>query len=217
MKTSFPLLMVLGLLSVSLITACGGDQKSELDKLSDAAEEMADQAEKMAETAQDMTTEVTGDKEPQPAIHFKVLMTYLPTAFGDLEPGKPKGESASIGNWNYSSAEVRFRGPENSNVEVEIFDYAYISMLYASFNMMFKMNFNKESSEGFERTTEIGGYPAIEKWVEAQQNGEATVLVGERYIVTVNSHGLPEATPREVLESMNLSGLASEKADVPPA
>ncbi len=218
MKTSIPLMLVLGFLSISLLTACGGgDQKSDLEKLSDAAEEMADQAENLADQAQDMTTGMTDDREPQPAVHFKVLMNYLPDGFGDLERGEPRGEKASMGNWTYSSAEVDFTGMDNSNANVEIFDYAYISMLYASFNMIFKMGFEQESSEGYERTTEIAGSPAIEKWEEAGQHAEATVLVGERFIVTVTTRNLPHDMPRQIIETMDLSGLAKETADKPPA
>lgn len=218
MKSSIPLLLLLGLFSMALFTACGGgDQKSELEKLSDAAEEMAEKAGDMAEQAQEMATSISDDHEPQPAVHFKVLINYLPDGFGDLERGEPRGEKASMGNWAYSSAEVTFTGMDNSSVHVEIHDYAYISMLYATFNMVFKMGFEEESSEGFKRTTEIAGYPAIEEWREESQRGEATILVGERFIVTVTSRNLPHDMPRQIIETMDLSGLAKETAETPPA
>jgi len=90
-------------------------------------------------------------------------------------------------------------------------------MLYAPFRMMWKMGYDRESSKGYERTTEIAGYPAVEKWSIDSERAEATVLVDDRFIVTATSRKMPEGTPRQMLEEMGLQELAKEKADTPPA
>jgi uncharacterized protein YbjQ (UPF0145 family) len=215
MRKSFSLLLLAALVSGTFLAACGGKEsgeaeKSSLDKLAEAAEDMSKAAEEMA-------TGASEEREPQPAVSFRVLMDFLPKSFHDLQPGEPEGESASYGNWNFSTAKVKFTGLERSFVEVEVFDYAYISMLYASFRMMWKMNFNRESSKGYERTVEIAGWPAIEKWEVDAERAEATALVGDRFIVTVKSRFMPEDTPRQMLEMMDLQELASKKAATPPA
>lgn len=218
MRKSLSIVLFLALLSSLPLAGCGGggdenaaqEEKSELEKLADAADEMA-------KAAEDMASGTTEEREPVPAVSFRVLMKYLPAEFLDLQRMEPEGESASYGNWNFSQASVKFTGPENAWVELEVFDYAYISMLYAPFRMMWKMGYNRESSKGYERTTEIAGYPAVEKWSIDSERAEATVLVGDRFIVTATSRKMPEGTPRQILEEMGLQDLAEEKADTPPA
>ncbi len=218
MRKHVSIVLFLALLASISLTACGGggdegaasEEKSGLDKLADAADDMAKAAEEMAAGTSE-------EREPVAAVNFRVLMKYLPEQFLDLQRMEPEGESASYGNWNFSQAKVKFTGPENAWVELEIFDYAYISMLYAPFRMMWKMGYDRESSKGYERTTEIAGYPAVEKWSIDSERAEATVLVDDRFIVTATSRKMPEGTPRQMLEEMGLQELAKEKADTPPA
>ncbi|MCB2205493.1 hypothetical protein KQI65_12165 [bacterium] len=218
MRKSLNMILFLALLSPFFLSACGGGEEDSADKEEKSGlEQLADAADDMAKAAEDMATGNSEEHEPQPAVHFRKLIEYLPESFHDLEPGEAEGESATYGNWTFSQAKRRFTGPENSRVEVEIFDYAYISMLYAPFRMMFKMNLNRESTKGYERATEIAGFPAVEKWKIDTERAEATALVGDRFIVTVKSQKMPEDTPRQVLEMMNLQDLADERGEKPSA
>ena len=215
MRKTSSILLGCCLLTALMVTACGGgEQKSELEKIAKAAENMGKAAEEMGKTAEEMATATTGDGEPQPAVSFRVLMEYLPTEFQGLESSEPEGESMTMGNWTYSRASVRFR-EDRKQADVDIFDYAYIPMLYSSFRMMWGMNYNKESSSGFERTTEIAGFPAIEKWRASNETGEITVLVGDRFIVTAKTSRIGEDATRELLNKINLKSLANEKAENP--
>lgn len=218
MRTFQTSLLLCCLFSVVLISACGGngeDQKSELDKLADAAEEMGKAAEDAGRSAEEMVAGPDEDQEPKPAVSFRVLMDYLPQEFADLETGEPEGESMTMGKWTYSKADISFRGNDGEYADLQIFDYAYIPMLYSSFRMAWKMNYNKESSRGYERTAEIRGYPAVEKWTEKSRKAELNVLVGDRFIVTVKTRGMPESAARELLGKVDLQSLAKEEAEDP--
>ena len=120
-----------------------------------------------------------------------------------------------MGEWTFSQASADYNGECGKSASVEIFDYAYIGMMYAPIRMWLKMKINRESTEGYERTTEIAGYPAYEKFENADQHGEVTILVGDRFIVTIDSRQMPEHTPRHVAENMELQKLAKESTKVP--
>lgn len=217
MRTTHTTLLVCCMLSALLFTACGGDkeEKSDLDKFAEAAENMGKAAKEMGKSAEEMATNEAEDVEPQPAVNFRVLMGYLPTEFRGLESTEPEGETMTMGEYTYSKASVRFRGEDRMMADVDIFDYAYIPMLYSSFRMMWRMKYAKESSRGYERTTEISGFPAIEKWKESNETGEITVLVGDRFIVTVKTSWIGEDATRELLDMIDLKALAKEKAQQP--
>jgi hypothetical protein len=55
----------------------------------------------------------------------------------------------------------------------------------------------------------VEGYPALEK---SSKNGssEIVVLVGDRFIVKADAHGLGEGSARKVVEDMDLDDLASK-------
>ena len=81
-----------------------------------------------------------------------------------MKAEEPKGETTTAGNWKYSQAEVDFASEDGKrSAEVGIFDYAHIPLLYVPFNMLLNMNVSRESTEGYERSVKIEGYPGVTK------------------------------------------------------
>ncbi len=202
-------------LGVLLITGCGGkgdgaaEEKSDLQKLTEAAENMATAAEEAGKS-------MTDDRKPEPPVPFKTLLGYLPQQIGGMQQENARGETATMAEWTYSQASADYNGTEGISAKVEVFDYAYIGIMYAPIRMWLKMKINRESTEGFQRTTEVGGYPAYEEYENSNAHGKLTVLVGDRFIVTVDTYKMSESAPRDVAKSMALGKLAKEKGQ-PPA
>ena len=203
-------------LGILLLAGCGGKDGDAASEEKGALQEISEAAKNMKTMAEEMTAEGETQREPQPPVSFRVLLTYLPEQIEDLQQETPRGETSTMGEWSYSTASARYRGPENRSAKVEIFDYAYIGMLYAPVRMWLKLNINKESTEGYERTTQVAEFPAFEKWTESSQRGKVTVLVGDRFIVEVETTNLPENMPRDIAHRLRLDALAKEKGQ-PPA
>lgn len=183
-------------------SACGGDATPER---SDPFSQFTAAASKMKEAA-----EKYANREPVPPVAFRELIEFLPDRIGGLKRNDPKGETTSAGNWQYSQAEVEFRSEDGSkSAEVGIFDYAHIPFLYAPFSMFLNMNVSRESTEGYEKSEKIEGYPGFVKWNE-RGTSEAVVLVGDRFIVKADTRGLSEGSAKRILEDMDLDKLASK-------
>jgi hypothetical protein len=202
-------------LSLLLLAGCGGKDGDSASGEKSKFEELAEAAENMKIAAEEMTSQAGADREPQPPVSFRVLLTYLPSQIADLEQQAPRGETSSMGEWTFSTANADYRGQDNQSASVQIADYAYIGMMYAPVRMWLKMKINKESTEGFERTTEVEGFPAYEKFDIRNQTGEVTILVGDRFIVNITTRGMSESAPRQVAAMMNLKKLAKETAQSP--
>ena len=147
-------------------------------------------------------------RKPVPPVAFRELIEFLPGKAAAMKRQEPKGETTKVGSWQYSQAEVRFGSQDGSrSLEVGIFDYAHIPLLYLPFNALIGMNVAKESTEGYQRSTKIDGFPGFEEW---NRNGssEAVVLLGDRFIVKASARGMGEGGARKVVEAMDLSGLA---------
>ncbi len=193
-------------LAVALATslACGGDKKetSSLSQLTSGLSQMEKAVKGMSASA---------DRKPVPPVSFKVLLDYLPKSLDDMKAGEPKGETGTYGEWQYSQAEANYRGEDgNKSAKVALFDYAHIPMFYAPLQMMLNMNMNKEGTEGYERSTKIGGFPAFEKWQKNGEQSEVTILVGDRFVVSTTTRGLGEGSAKKIAESIDLKDLAGK-------
>lgn len=203
------------LLVLALITGCGkksadGQQQSQQQTESNQSSDSksSNPFEQMTKAAEEMSKAMGGDQKPVPAVSYKILMGFLPTSYNNMKVDGPEGESASYGEWNFSTAKVRFSSEDgSSSAEIDIFDYAHIGLLYAPFQMLFNMKYAKESSRGYERSTKIGGFPAFEKWENDSKDGELTLLVSDRFIVTVKTNNLAEGAAKELISKIDLSKL----------
>jgi hypothetical protein len=163
-------------------------------------------AEQMQKAAEGLTT----NRKPVPPVAFRELIDFLPQRMPGMKADEPKGETTTAGSWQYSQAEVDFRSEDGKrHADVGIFDYAHIPMLYVPFTMILKMNVARESTEGYEKSVKVEGYPAFEKW-SRNGNSEIVVLVGERFIVKSDTRGLGEGSARKIVERLDLEGLAAK-------
>ena len=162
-------------------------------------------AEQMQKAAEGLTK-----RKPVPPVAFRELIEFLPGKVGGLKRKEPKGETTSVGSWQYSQAEVDFASQDGSrSLEVGIFDYAHIPLLYVQFNAIIGMNVSKESTNGYQRSTKIADHPGFEEWNRSGKS-EAVVLLGDRFVVKASARGMGEGAARKVLEDMDLSGLAKK-------
>jgi hypothetical protein len=195
-----------------ILSGCGKKEKTPEELAKENAQNMEKTAQSMQQAGEQMQKSLYGDHKPVPPVNFKILMGYLPATISGLKAGKPEGESTSMGEWNFSIGRNRYSDEAGSQtVNVEISDFAYIGMLYAPYQFLLNMNYKHESSEGYERTTKIAGFPAMEKWSESNKEHEVTVLTGERFLVHVTCEGMPEGSAKKFAELINLSKLAGEK------
>lgn len=196
-------------LAIALATslACGGDKKdtAETNSLSQLTSGLS----QMEKAVKGMSA--SADRKPVPPVSYKILLDYLPKSLDDMKAGEPKGETGTYGEWKYSQAEANYRSEDgNKSAKVGLFDYAHIPMFYAPLQMMLNMNMNKEGTEGYERSTKIGGFPAFEKWQKNGEQSEVTILVGDRFVVSTTTRGLGEGSAKKIAESIDLKDLAGK-------
>jgi predicted small lipoprotein YifL len=206
--------VLLACLALASLTACGRKAPDPAEQLAQQADQMKKSAEEMSRQAQSLQESAQAEHEPVPPVSFKVLIGYLPESIDGLKRAQPRGETSTMGSWTHSQASTEY-GEGAKSIDVEINDFAYITMLYAPYKMMLKMNYQRETTEGYERSASFSGYPGFEEWKADEKSGNATALVGDRFIVTVRTSGLPEGAAKRAMESIDLKKLAGESASQP--
>jgi len=121
---------------------------------------------------------------------------------------EPKGETTSAMGFKISEVERSYtKGDER--LHVKIVDGAYNSFIYAGVTMA--AQFSRESTEGYEKGVTIDGNPGVEKWSKGSRRGELTVVVGKRFLVTVDASPVEADFARTVFGSIDQAKLASLK------
>jgi hypothetical protein len=65
--------------------------------------------------------------------------------------------------------------------------------------------------QGYERTADIEGYQGYESYDFGDQSGQSSIVVNQRYIVSVDGERIAEGDTRKVLKAVDLKKLASFK------
>ncbi len=218
------------MLAAALFTsACG---KSEEQK---QAEKAAEEIKKAAETigqaaaqagtaaAAQSTTEVakamqgmaaalsgTGaDGKPIEPVAFQTLQSHLPKVSG-WEMDEPEGERMNM-PVPFSQVETTYKKGE-ARIEAKIVDTGFAQLLVAPWSMMLASGYSRESSSGYEKATTVSGNPAIEKWNKSSKNGELDVLVGKRFMVTIEGHDIDDMKQlQDFASNFNFGAIAAAK------
>lgn len=148
------------------------------------AGEAAKGMEDFAKAMQGMAAAMGGANGAKPSepVSFRDLQAAFPTVSG-WTMDKPKGErmSAPVA---FSQTETRYRNGDQA-IEVKIVDSAFNQILVAPWAMFLSAGYEKETDEGYEKSTTIAGHPGFEKWNDQRKDGELNIVVAKRFLVSV--------------------------------
>ena len=201
------------LLAIALmagLAACGGKKESEKVVEGDTisknpigfAAQLAKAGSDMEKIQKDME-----EMKPVEAVSFTELMPFLPEPPAGWEGEKPRGQSNSMGEWKFSEVERDYSMGEK-HMEVKILDWAFRRELYAPFFLM--ANFSQESTDGYNKGIKIGDDPGREEYKHESKNGEMSVLVGKRFLVSVRGNGIAASELRDWWDKVDTKGLRAK-------
>jgi hypothetical protein len=144
---------------------------------------------KLAEVGQQMQAkhEEMAKRKPVDPLPFGELIVLLPKVDGWTSPDEAKGETTQMGEYKITTVSQhysRITGDKTENMSVTILDGGYVPMVYAPFLMM--SQFSREGTDGHSKGLTISGQPAFEEWKKAQESVNLSILVADRFLVTLN-------------------------------
>ena len=206
MKSTSTLFSIL--LATLLIAGCAKNEKEEqAQQDTEEAKSPVDALQALADKASKM-----GDREAVDPVDFRKLKELLPDKIAGLSRTEASGEKSGAMGFTVSSAEALYQNDNGESVKIEIIDTGGLAgvstMTLAAWSIA---EIDKETTEGYEKTTTLEGYKAFENYNNKSKSGELNVLVEERYIVDIEGNKLTMEQLKEVLKSLNLSKLAGLK------
>jgi len=168
---------------------------AEMQKAADAVEKgSAGAAEGMEAFAKAMAAAAGAaagnDGKPVDPVSFQQLETLLPEVSG-WEREKPRGERMTA-PVPFSQTETSYTNGD-AQIDLKIVDSAFNQLLVSPWAMFLTAGYEKETSEGYEKSVNLGGNPGFEKWNSDSKDGELNLVVGKRFLVTIEGNNINDA------------------------
>jgi hypothetical protein len=149
------------------------------------------------------------DGKPIEPVSFRELQTALPEVSGWTRE-EPTGERMTM-PVPFSQTEARYTMGDSS-VEVKIVDTAFNQILVAPFAMLLTTGYEKESTSGYEKATTVAGNPGFERWDKDSKDGELTVVVAKRFLVSIEGNEIGDTKVlQEFASKLDMGKLAAFK------
>ena len=175
-----------------------------------AGSSMPDYA-KMAEQNRQALTQMNQGKviEAMPAATLKEL---LPADLPGMKRTNATAERNQAMGVDMSNAEGRYEATDGqgARVSIKLTDIGNVSgPMRMGMTGWAMAQFNRETDTGYEKTTTISGYKAVEKYNTQDKRGSLRLFVAERFIVEIEGNGVTMDVLKEMLGKVDLKKLAA--------
>ena len=175
------------------------------EDLAEAKDDISDALDNLGEAFEGLKKKhnVEG-KEP---VNFRDLKKALPRNLAGVDFEESEGQTTGVLGIKISTVEATYK-EDDAEFEVTIVDVAGVGKLVKSMAKWSEFEVDKETRNGYERTTEIEGHPALEKYDSRRERGETSILVNDRFIISIKGKGVSERQMRNAVDDINLRKIA---------
>lgn len=208
-----------GIVALTVLLAAGGCGKSSEEKQEEQAAKTAEAGaaeaakglEQMARGLEAMAGGAAGggDAKSVDPVSFRDMQALFPDLDG-WQKAKPTGEKMSS-PFKYSQAEVEYTKGE-SRITLKMVDSGFNQLLLTPYAMFLTAGYEKETSDGYEKSTKVNGEPGWEKWNGSARDGELNALVGKRFLVQIEGGRIDDTKPlHELAGRIDMAKLSALK------
>jgi len=171
------------------------------------------------ELAKAMGALMSGGSNAAVLVDFRELKALLPLELPKLKRTKASGEKSGAMGMSVAMAEGAYEGEGDNGgtVNIKITDMGGMGgmMMFAQAAWL-KAEVDRESDDGYEKTTTYAGFKALEKYSTQNKDGEITVMVANRFMVEVSGSKVDMAVIKEAAAKIDLKKLSTMKAKETP-
>jgi hypothetical protein len=140
-------------------------------------------------------------------VAFERLVGLIPELSGWTRT-PPHGLSSTAGI-PLSEATAEYTRAD-STIKLEIMDSGYNDLILAPLSTMLGPTYSERSPEGMREYKAVAGSPGFESWRNDVSEGDVTVVVAGRYVITARGLKVPDLEPvRALVRAIDLAALAA--------
>jgi len=147
------------------------------------------------------------------SVDFRKLKELIPEELDGMKRTSAKGEKTNSFGIKVSQAEGDFKSEDGQqNIKLTIIDLGSMKGLTGMALFAWTMaDIDKETDDGYEKTTEFEGYKAFEKYNTSSNSGDLEVIVGDRFMVKGEGWGVDMDAIHNAVRSIDLGSLEGMK------
>lgn len=138
------------------------------------------------------------------------LEAFLPPEVLGVKRSNLGTERVEISDKDVITVSAEYRGTDRM-LRITITDATSSAAGVAGLAPWVKGDVDNKGDHGYERTAEIEGYKGYESYTRDDQSGQVSVVVNNRFIVSVDGERVSEGEPGRALKTIDLKKLASLK------
>jgi hypothetical protein len=147
------------------------------------------------------------------AVPHEKLAELLPAMPGWKRETEPKGDTDPSSNVSRVQVSYVEDGTSGAGISVEMMDVASNAEMIAPLRELLKISGTRTGPGGTtQKVINIAGHVATEEWTPEANNGNVSVLVGDRFVVTVTGSTVANVgVIHKVVEAIDLKKVAAVK------
>ncbi len=177
----------------------------------DAADSAKDAPQNIQEAMAEMQKAIAKNTSNVEPVNFRDLKKMLPEKAAGIARSDAKGEKAGAMGMKISNAQGTYKDGDK-RVQVKIVDMGtmkgFAAMAAAGWAMA---EIDRESDDGYERTTKIDGHKAYEKWNSKTKRGEVKMILVDRFMVEVEGRNVKMEDLMSTAKGLPLDDLVEMK------
>lgn len=160
--------------------------------------------------AESNPTETTSKRSKRSGTRAAYLEAFLPTEMLGVQRSSITTERLEIANKDVIAAAAEYKG-EDQMMRVTITDAAKSAGGMTGLAPWTVGKLDNKWEQGYERTADIEGYKGYESYDHGDQSGQSSIIINQRFIVSVDGERIAEGDTRKALKAIDLEKLASLK------
>ncbi len=163
------------------------EKEEELTKgINDALKNLEDGSADLESTINDVVKSVNGgEMEDVEVISFRDMKDFMPKRAAGMKLQDTEGNTSGAFGFKASTLTGKYFDEDEPNryIKIEFIDTGGLGKTFLPKIPWATMEVDKETSRGYERTTEIDGYKAFEEYDNKSEKGSVSLFAGERFII----------------------------------
>jgi hypothetical protein len=184
-----------------------GNKLEENNKRVEAAQKAGDTAAATAAAMGGLGILMGGGTHAEP-LETAVLKPFVPDTFAGLSKTSSSAEKGGLGGLTMSNAKATYSDRANKSVNLEITDTGGAAALVGLASWV---QGEKEDDSGSERTAKENGRLVHERVSKTGGTNEFSIVLGERFVVKADGHGVDVSQLKSAVSSLDLGKLEGMK------
>ena len=138
-------------------------------------------------------------------VDFRILKEALPEKFSGMVRADYNGQKSGFAGLSISSASAEYQDGYKT-INISLLDTGGLGAAISTLASWSQIEIDKESDNGYERTTLIDGKKAVEKYDRTTKEGEISFLAADRFIVTVKGSNVEVGDLTKALTEIKIKG-----------